>query len=365
MKYLLTLVILCSFNLPSYSQPPTETIGTPTGSVSVSKYTGWTNQGVLTFSGNAEVQNTEPSNNRLGSGGGNIFFTNKAGTYFEMSGFDSIQPDDIEIIFGMYNYDTTNLKELLLEYSTDGINYFQLPYKRYLAELYQPTPWTSMQANILKKINVRNLHLRFTQTLSTKQFRIDDIFLRYYFALAIKLQEFTSSLHKNSVSLSWKASSDSRNETFSVEKSSDGTNFTTLQEQSAKGSGTFNYLFTDPSPLSASVYYRLKMRSQDGSDSYSKILHVQPKLAENNILQNVYPLPAKSRLNIQIQSSKTEKAEISVTDISGKKLITNSISLTAGINNSVINVQSLNKGVYFLKVVTSQTTEIRKIVVEQ
>jgi hypothetical protein len=78
----------------------------------------------------------------------------------------------------------------------------------------------------------------------------------------------------------------------------------------------------------------------------------------------VYPLPAKGRLNMQIETSKTEKAKIFVTDISGKTLITNFITLAAGLNNTIINIQSLGKGVYFLKIVTSETTETRKIIVE-
>jgi len=79
---------------------------------------------------------------------------------------------------------------------------------------------------------------------------------------------------------------------------------------------------------------------------------------------HTYPLPVKGRLNIQVQSNKTEEANILVTDISGKTIITNSVTLAAGVTNTFINVQSLGKGAYFLKVVTPQTIETRKILVE-
>lgn len=363
MKYLFTFVILCSFKSLAYSQPPTETVGNPTDSALVSMYKGWTNQGVLTFSGTAQVQNIQPSNYQSASRGGNVFFTNTSGTYLEISGFPSDSIDRFEMAFGIYNSDTANSNSFLIEYSKDGINYFPFPDSN--SSNYPASAWTRKFVSLDSHLNPKDLRLRFTQTSATTQIRIDDIDFGYAILLSIKLQQFTSLLNENSVLLSWTASSSSSREIFSVEKSSNGTNFTTLQEQSAKGSGTYNYSFTDPSPLSASTYYKLKMRSEDGSDSYSKILHVQPKPAQNNILQSIYPLPAKDRLNIQIQSSKTEKAEISVADVSGKTLITNYVLLAEGANNAVINIQLLDKGVYFLKVVTSQATETRKIVIGQ
>lgn len=364
MKKILLLFILYLVRSIAFAQPSIETVGNPINSISVSKYTGWTNQGVLNFTGSAEVQNTQPSNYRGASGEGNIFFSNLPGTYFEMSGFDSTfeQPDNIEIHFGMYNSIYSNQNELSLEYSTNGINYSKLNYSGYSTD---SASWAEMLTSISTKLNLKNLRIRFTQTSATKQFRIDDIRLRYYYLLPIKMQKFGSAIIGNSIQLLWTATSASVQEIFSVEKSSDGINFTSLGELYAKGTGTFNYSFTDHFQLSASAYYRLKMRNEDGSYSYSNILNIEPKPTANNILKSLYPLPAKDRLNIQIQSSKIEKAEISITDISGKKLITNSVLLAAGVNNSFINVQPLSKGVYFLKVITSETTETRKIIVGQ
>lgn len=366
MKKFFLLYIFYSFTIVGYSQPPTETVGNPAFPTSVNTYTGWVNQGVLTFSGNAEVQNAEPSNNRLGSGGGNVFFSNTIGINFEISNFPTPQakPDRIELIFGMHNYDEANLSELYLEYSTNGLNYFKLPYSRYLPELYPATPWAAMEASFQNSIDIKNLRLRFTQTSSSKQFRIDDIFLRYYSLLPIKLQQFSASVLRSTVNLVWKASSGSDKESFVVEKSTDGHIFNFAAEQTAKGSGTYNYQFTE-NPTSATTYYRLKMKNEEGTFTYSNVLRVNTKAATKNLIQNIYPLPTKGTLNLQFQSGKAEQADVVITDVSGKTLIKKSISLLEGTNHSFINIHSLNQGVYLLKIVTRQGNEIRKIVVEE
>ena len=358
--------ILTVISAVGSTQPPTEDCGDPTTSTSVSAYNGWLNQGVLNFSGNAEVQNTQPSNNRLGSGGGNIYFAKVLGTYFEMSGFPTTPqaPDNIEVIFGMHNYDTTRLNELLLEYSIDGLTYLPLNYRRYLPMLYAPTPWATMQAVIPKGIDPVNLRLRFTQNSSDKEFRLDDIFLRYYYLLPIRLQQFSATSRGHSVQLFWAASSHNNQEVFYVEKGRDGIHFTTISEQTAKGRGTFTYQLIDDNALNALAYYRLKMINEDGSFTYSYILRVQPKLDTKNILLNVYPLPAKDKLNFQIESSETAKATASITDLSGKTMLIRSLTLVEGINTVSINIQQIQKGLYLLKVATKETSETRKIIIE-
>lgn len=177
--------------------------------------------------------------------------------------------------------------------------------------------------------------------------------------LPLKLLIFSAIKDGKTNLLQWQTAQEVNVDRFEIERSGNGREYNTVGKLKT---GLSKYNFTDNKPFTGVNHYRLKMIDKDGKFEYSPV-----RIVNNNgsFYVTVYPLPAKDKLNIQIQSSKTEKAEISVTDISGKKLITNSISLAAGINNSVINVQLLNKGVYFLKVVTSQTTETRKIVVEQ
>jgi len=119
----LSAVLLCAAHLNANAQSgyPMETVGSPSSSCLVTNYSGWANNGVLSFSGNAEVQSTNPSNNLSASGGGNVFFTNVPGTSMEISGFSATTaPQSLDITFGMYGYNHSNLKEMVLRLSTTG-----------------------------------------------------------------------------------------------------------------------------------------------------------------------------------------------------------------------------------------------------
>lgn len=175
--------------------------------------------------------------------------------------------------------------------------------------------------------------------------------------LPLKLLSFSARKDGKNNHLQWQTAQEINVDRFEVERSLNDKEYGTIGKINA---GLSKYSFNDDKPFIGINYYRLKMIDKDGKSEYSLVRSV---INSGSFYVSVYPLPAKDRLNIQIQSSKTEKAQISVTDISGKTLITKFVSLAAGVNNSFINVQSLSKGVYYLKVVTSQATEIKKIIV--
>lgn len=177
--------------------------------------------------------------------------------------------------------------------------------------------------------------------------------------LPLKLLSFSAIKDGGNNLLQWQTAQEINVDRFEIERSFNGREYTTIGKVNA---GLSKYNFTDVKPFTGINYYRLKMIDRDGRFEYSVV-----RMINNNgsFYVNIYPIPAKDKLNIQVQSSKTEKAEISITDISGKTLITNAVSLAAGVNNLIINVQSLAKGSYFFKVVTSEATEIRKIIMGQ
>lgn len=177
--------------------------------------------------------------------------------------------------------------------------------------------------------------------------------------LPLKLLDIIAKKDGKTNLLRWTTAEEINLDRFEIQRSQDGRAFSAIGKINP---GLTKYNFIDVKPFTGTNYYRLKMIDKDGRFEYSPVRIV---INNGTFYISLYPLPAKDRLNIQIQSSKIEKAEISITDISGKTLITKPVSLMTGTNNSVINIQSLRKGVYLLKAVTSETTETRKIIVGQ
>jgi hypothetical protein len=367
MKNQLTLWLL-AFTLPCLAQQniyPIETVGTPASIIPVTSYTGWSNNGLLIYSGTAEIQNDICSNNIGASGYGNIYFSNVPGKSFELTGLNAaLPPSSVDITFGMFGYDPNNLTELVLEYTIDGINYSPLAYKRLFRYFFPPTPWDVMVSDPLPaSVNIATLKYRFRQTSNTKSFRIDDIQVNYYYSLPIKLISFSMNSNKNEVALNWRATCDNNSEIFIVEKSIDGRSFTPVSNNIAVKKGDHSYSFTDGN-FSARSFYRLKMKDASGKVNYSQVLLADKKIIKGGLINNLYPMPASETLNVQLYSNATQKATVSLTDATGKTVKNISVSLAEGINNSAIDVRSLQSGMYFLKVATTNAIESKLVFID-
>ncbi|NOY51149.1 MAG: T9SS type A sorting domain-containing protein [Chlorobi bacterium] len=79
---------------------------------------------------------------------------------------------------------------------------------------------------------------------------------------------------------------------------------------------------------------------------------------------NVYPNPASESLNVEFSLLKDADIIISLSDISGKKLIYKHYSAKAGINKLPFEVSNLPKGYYLLKVDTNSGSLNFKIIVQ-
>jgi len=366
-RYLLT-VLLCTTYFASFSQQndyPMETVGSPATPCIVNTYTGWANNGLLTFTGTSEVQSVNPSNNLSASGGGNVFFTNVVGTHLDISGFSpTTSPQNLDLTFSMFGYNVANLNELVLEYTTDGVNYTAVPYKRLFRNYLAPTPWDVMVSDPLPgSVNFSTLKIRFRQTSSLQTFRIDDVKANFYFTLPIKLISFSAYQSKAENNLVWRANSTDENEYFVVEKSVDGRYFTPVGSVPVKGIGDHNYSYRDNA--AGKTFYRLKLVDASGRTSYSQIVFVNEKATGSEFIQKIYPVPAKEILNTQLLSNKEENIIVSLADMSGRIVMQRSFPLTQGMNNCALNVEKLNSGMYVLKIVTSDNiTETKTVIVQ-
>jgi len=127
----------------------------------------------LTFTGTADTRTSTVSTGYSGSSGGrNVFFTNTVGRDFIIEGIITTGYNSLTLSFGHYKSTTAANNELVVEVSSDGINWSSLTYSRATgtgtANWLLITPTGTIPATA-------NLRIRFRQTSSTPQFRIDDI----------------------------------------------------------------------------------------------------------------------------------------------------------------------------------------------
>jgi hypothetical protein len=129
----------------------------------------------------------------------------------------------------------------------------------------------------------------------------------------------------------------------------------TISEDSDTGTQSLDY---------GENIFSIMVTAEDGetSEIYTvKVVRENYSIVENiNAAKiEVYPNPAKEQLKISIaDNSKIITVEIS--DVQGQLL--NTIKLNN--DETIVNISSLPAGIYFVKIVTDKTTEIKKIIIQ-
>ena len=175
---------------------------------------------------------------------------------------------------------------------------------------------------------------------------LDDVAIMGSVVLPVKLQSFTATNKATSVDLKWNVALESGIINYEVERSADGVKFDKLNSINAKNLASYN--LNDNTPAKGSNFYRLRINEINGVFSYSDIVKVEIAGTALNI-NSLYPNPVTSFVKLNIGNDAASKASISVLDISGKVILTDNVSLIAGITEKTINTSNLKSGIYILK----------------
>ncbi len=176
--------------------------------------------------------------------------------------------------------------------------------------------------------------------------------------LPITLISFNAYPDNGEVKLEWSTASETDNAFFTIQKSTDGQGWETVQKVLGSGTSsiTENYTAYDLTPYSGISYYRLMQTDIDGKQSFSPIISIN--LGNKDADITVYPNPATSLIKISFPSA--GRYEVSLLNISGQ--IVNSTVLTTS-DNLVLNVSGFKTGIYFIRIIHEGKTETKKLII--
>jgi len=122
--------------------------------------------------------------------------------------------------------------------------------------------------------------------------------------LPIELAAFTADFSQKAIHLNWKTLSETRNDHYEIEKSSDGVNFSKLTSvktlaPDGNSRAPLEYSYTDNDVTSAIHYYRLKQIDKDGNAHLSNIISVE--VHANDI--KIYPNPNSGAFSIDVETA--------------------------------------------------------------
>ena len=138
-----------------------------------------------------------------------------------------------------------------------------------------------------------------------------------YTALPLTMTTFTAEPRDHSVNLQWTTATQQNSKFFTVERSQDGANWTSIGQVTAAGNSEnllfYNYI--DRQPLTGTNYYRLQAVDDNGALVYSLIRDVN--FTGSALTMSWYPNPVHDRLTI---TSSNAIQSITLTTLDGRIL---------------------------------------------
>lgn len=183
-------------------------------------------------------------------------------------------------------------------------------------------------------------------------------------ATPVELYTFSGQLNEGIVRLDWKTIAEENNDYFTLSRSADGRNFTTIAK--VKGNGTtldaHTYQHLDKEPMSGLNYYRLQQTDFDGTIvSVGSIVVVDNDKLPVGI--QVRPNPIRSgELALSATVEAAGNLEVQIYSMNGALMFRTQTNVTRGHNRLTFKVDDLPNGVYLLKTLKDQVVYTERFV---
>ncbi|MFZ9848754.1 MAG: T9SS type A sorting domain-containing protein [Flavobacteriales bacterium] len=191
---------------------------------------------------------------------------------------------------------------------------------------------------------------------------IDHVRITLYTTDVLPVDLLSFDAHKvgNAVQLRWAKAYEVNNDHFSIEKSSDGINFSEIAKVNGQGNkaSVTQYSFEDESEMSDVNYYRLTQVDFDGQTTVHPMMAVENTMTFASMENLVYPNPCEGIIHLdanKIQSLRIKSIELF--DMAGNKIQSLETSTLANIN---INA---SPGTYLLLISTNESSFSTRFVV--
>ncbi len=176
--------------------------------------------------------------------------------------------------------------------------------------------------------------------------------------LPVNFLSFVASGNDCKVNLEWKTSNEMRTGSFAVERSHNGSDYTTLGLVRAieAATATLDYTYTDAQPLNGTSFYRIRQMDLEGKSTFSQARMIYGDCG--NATVRMYPNPAADYILVDgVEAG----SQIVVYNVLGQVII----SKEATAANERINLSEIAAGSYTLNVVKGNNIVFSGIVLKK
>ena len=196
-----------------------------------------------------------------------------------------------------------------------------------------------------------NYPLNSNQNPRNQYIKIGDINFGASCILPVELLSFNAECSPNSIRCSWTTASEKNNDFFTLERSTDGSEWNTIAK--VKGAGTkstpSHYSVEGLDAGDGQDFFRLVQTDFDGTVTELTPVSVNCGKKKNELIM-VYPNPSNGIFYFDLLNDEEETFSVTLTDLLGNTVWGKNETASEGINRIRVDAAGIDKAVYFLNI---------------
>jgi len=260
----------------------------------------------------------------------------------------------------------TYLSALYYSYSLDGGTTWSQNQK--LSDYFNPHvgwPQQNKMGDYFDMISdYTGAHLAWAATFNGEQ----DVYYSYITDttfIPVELLSFSASSNGKEAILTWSTATELNNQLFEIQRSFEGSDFTTVGFVNGKGTTTErqDYVYKDKISADGKYFYRLKQIDYLGSYQYSEIIEMELKAFNSYMLEQNYPNPFNPTTTIGYGIKEKSNVKITVLNSIGEEVaVLVNEEKESGYHTLEFNAGNLPSGVYFYQLQAGPYVEAKKMI---
>lgn len=166
-------------------------------------------------------------------------------------------------------------------------------------------------------------------------------------ALPVEFLSFKGKVLEDGVQLNWATASETNNDYFEIQRSTDGKTFDSIDQ--VKGAGNSEvlnfYSFVDIKAQVGVNYYRLQQVDFDATFEYSTIISIQLKNGDKDF--QIYPTVVQEELTVSSSFEVERPIEYQILNANGQVVQVGALDMIT--DSPTIRIQSFQKGMYYFQ----------------
>jgi len=179
--------------------------------------------------------------------------------------------------------------------------------------------------------------------------------------LPVTLTQFSAQCEEDNATIEWQTASEHNADVFVIERSSNGKDWTVVDEVAAAGNSntTIDYMYKDFGRARGVNYYQLHQVDVDGkSVTYGPI----SATCDVEVVEiAVYPNPTDGEFALEISAPQSETYQVILETADGNRISDTEYQIKQGMNMIPMHAKDLDAGIYFIRVINGSDSYLKKV----